>query len=346
MIIKSIADVIAHVGGVLQGKDFGDIKPSVEWAEEEMLIPAIGQEMYDLLNSYLEDGSGSGSASGSGSGSGSASGAASSTSYQDALKLAPKCARVVAHFAMFDYTAISDSKVTAQGLQIIETTTHKTAYEYQKRDRKKYHGEKADKALDSLLLFLENNKTKYPEWANNTAVYTETKKLIINNTQQFNDCVDIGGSRRTFMTLRGFIKDIEQIHVLPALGNTIYQALKAYIVNGGDSANYKQLHDLLVPAVANMAIADALPSIIFRISGDTITTATYNPFSEKEKEQITKTVNSIISSRSLKGAAYLKNAVDFVKATPDLFAASPYASATEAEGGYNNSADKKHFVGF
>jgi hypothetical protein len=342
MIIKSIADLITHVGGVLQGKDFGDIKPSVEWAEEEMLIPAIGQEMYDLLESYLEDGSGSGSASASGSGSGSGS----ATSYQDALKLAPKCARVVAHFAMFDYTTISDSKVTAQGLQIVETNTHKTAYEYQKRDRKKYHGEKADKALDSLLLFLENNKTKYPEWANNAAVYTETRKLIINNTQQFNECVDIGGSRRTYMTLRGFIKDVEQMHVLPALGVTIYQALKSHILSGGNSANYKQLHDLLVPAVANMAIADALPSIIFRIAGDTITTATYNPFSEKEKEQITKTVNSIIASRLQKGANYLKLAVDFVKATPDLFAISPYAATTEAEGGYNNSEDKKHFVGF
>ncbi len=349
MIIRSTADLLKHVGSVVQGKDFGELKPSVEFAEEDMLIPAIGQEMYDVIDAALDvdpDGSGSGSSSTSGSASASGSGAITKTSHADAMILAVKCARVVAQFAMFDYTAISDSRVTAQGLQIVETNTHKTAYEYQKRDRKKYHCEKADKALDSLLLFLEKNKDKYPEWKNNTSVYTATKSQIINTTQEFQDHVDIGGSRRTFMALKGSIRDMEHIHIVPALGNTMYTFLKGNLLDGGTSEIYTKLNELLAPAVANLAIADALPSIIFRIAGDTITIATYNPLSEKEQGQITMVVNNIIKSRQLKGANYLQKAVEFIKGKPELFAISPYAVDSSPMGGYQNSCDKKHFVGF
>lgn len=349
MIIRNTADLLAHVGSVLQSKEFGEMKPSVEWAEEEMLIPAIGQEMYDVVDAALDvemDASGSGSDSGSASVSSSGSGANEHTSYDDAIALAVKCARVVAHFAMFDYTIISDSRVTAQGLQIVETNTHKTAYEYQKRDRKKYHCEKADKALDSLLLFLEKNKDKYPEWKNNTSVYTATKSQIINNTQEFQQHVDIGSSRRTFMALKNSVRDVENMYIFPALGDAIFDKLKINILDGGTSETYTKLAELLAPAVANLATADALPSIIFRIAGETITIATYNPLSEKEQAQITMVVNNIIKSRQLKGANYLEKAVEFIKKTPDLFTISPYSVDTTATGGYNNSADHKHFVGF
>lgn len=351
MIIRSTEDLLVHVGSVVKDKEFSELKPSIEWAEEEMLISAIGQDMYDVVDAALDvemDASGSGSVSGSASVSGdeSGSGTIEHTSYDDAIALAVKCARAVAHFAMFDYTIISDSRVTAQGLQIVETNTHKTAYEYQKRDRKKYHCEKADKALDSLLLFLETNKNKYPEWKNNTEVYTATKSQIINNTQEFQQHVDIGNSRRTFMALKGSIRDMENMRILPALGDAIYAFLKENILKNGDSENYKKLTELLAPAVANFAIADALPSFIFRIAGETITIATYNPLSEKEQPQITMVVNNIIKSRQLKGENYLGKAVDFIKKTPELFALSPYAVETTATGGYTNSEDNKHFVGF
>jgi len=210
MLINNIESLLEFVGNVTNTKNFDEVKPSVEWGEEFMLIPAIGQPMYDRINAIADGlpeipdtGSGSGSLSGSASPTVSPD---SVTTEADALILLRKCARVVAHYTLFDYVTISDSRVTAQGLQIIETDSHKTAFEYQKRDRKKYHSEKADQALDALLSFLETNKSKYPEWANNVQVYTQTKNLIINSTREFHDIVDIGSSRRTFMALKGSMK--------------------------------------------------------------------------------------------------------------------------------------------
>lgn len=352
MILKDIESLIGQVGNVTGHKNFDEIKPSVEWAEEFVLLPAIGQPMYDVINALAntdESGSGSASLSGSASasGSGSASASGNKTSETDAAILLKKCIRVIAHFAMFDYVTISDSRVTSQGLQIVETATHKTAFDYQKRDRKKYHGEKADFSLDSLLLYMEINKSKYPEWSENPAVYTQTRNLIINNTVEMQKYVEIGQSRRTYMAMRTKIKDVEMLKLRPALGEVIYAALKAYILNGGTNTNYQILLDLVAPAVAHLAIADALPSIIFRIAGETVTVATYNPIPEKEKDQFTKIVVRLTDNHTIVGNSYLDAAVKFIKNTPDLLSVSPYVDDAGHDGGiYNNSDDKKHFVGF
>jgi hypothetical protein len=346
MLIRNIDQLLDFTGNITGTKSFEEVKPSMEWGEEFMLVPAIGQAMYDRVNEVaggvpgiMDAGSGSGSA-------GLPDGPVSITSEADALILLRKCARVVAHYTLFDYVTISDSRVTAQGLQIIETDTHKTAYEYQKRDRKKYHSEKADQALDALLSFLEDNKLKYPEWANNTQVYTQTKSLLINNTREFHEIVDIGSSRRTFMALKGSIKDVEALRIRPALGETIYAALLGFNVRAGNST-LSRLLQIVAAAVANLAMADALPSLIFRIAGETITIATYNPIPEKERDQFTKVVAKIIESRTQKGNSYLEDAVRFVKSNPDLLLMSPYADDAAQNGGiYPNYADKKHFIGF
>lgn len=345
MLIRDTETLLKFTGNVTGGKDFDVLKPSVEWAEEFMLLPAIGQEMFDRLDALLDE-SGSGSVSGSESGSGSGSGIGY-TSDEDLNKLLPKVQRVIAHYSMFDYSNIADSHVTATGLQIIESDTHKTAFEYQKRDRRKYHAEKADQSLDKLLEFLESNKDEYPEWSQNASVYTETKELVINNTRDFGRHVDIGNSRRTFMSLRTFIKDVGFFRLRPTLGDTIYAALMAYIKDNGSSENYKKLFDLVAPAVANIAIAEALPSLIFRLAGETITIATYNPLSEKEKDQFTSVTKQIIDLRNNRGEAYLDAAVSFIKSVPELLAISPYATDETRSGKmFENSADNKHFTVF
>jgi len=340
MLIKDTETLLKYTGNLTGGKDFDVLSPSVQWAEEFMLLPVLGAAMIARLDAVINlpagDGSGSGSSSGSGE-----------TSDEDLLKLVPYAQRPIAHYALFDYVNISDSHITGSGLQIIESDTHKTAFEYQKRDRKKYHSEKADQALDAMLEYMEVNRDKYPEWSKNEALYTRTKELVINSTAEFQRFVDIGNSRRTFMSLRAAIKDMQFFRVRPSLGETIYAGLMAFIKDNGNSENYIKLRDLVAPAVANLAIAEALPSIIFRIAGDTITIASYNPLSEKEKEQFTNVTNRIIEARNKRGEAYLDAAVTFIKSVPELLANSPYAEdATRSGGIYQNSKENKHFTAF
>ena len=94
--------------------------------------------------------------------------------------------------------------ISSQGIQVIETPTHKTAPQYRVQNLKENWIRRANTALDLVLKFLDEHKEDYPGFDPQDA------DLFIRGTLEFNSEVDIRESRRVFVSLKPIIHSVEK----------------------------------------------------------------------------------------------------------------------------------------
>ncbi len=127
---------------------------------------------------------------------------------------------------------------------------------------------KADKLLDTILEKLESSPDKFPVF------HTAKPALLLHNhfirhTSEFEEFVNLNGSRRTFLKLRPAMKKAARRHARPVLGNAQYDALLTAVQTGGDlgDAN-KKLLPYIQAVVAQYSIYNALPSLDVMIANN------------------------------------------------------------------------------
>lgn len=99
-------------------------------------------------------------------------------------------------------------------------------------------------AIESLLKFLEKNKTDYPLWVASDC-YTMANKNLINSAVDFDKIVPIDKSRLRFIKFRSIIDKIEELRVIPMISKEQYLILKT-----STSPKHKELKDLFCKAIA------------------------------------------------------------------------------------------------
>jgi hypothetical protein len=335
MLIKTREDFHQYTGLVSLNKAYESYKPSIEWAMKFHLIPLIGEVLYAKLEENQFEPDASGSPSGS------------QPDHSDVYeKLLEKARLAEACFSAFDFTQISDVHITAQGLQAIASDTHKAAYEYQKRDVRNFFAQKADAATDDMLAFMEKHKEVFHEWSSDEDLYTQSKEFLINNAEEFSRFCDIGNSRRTWLQLRYAMRDAVELHIKPAIGEDVYNAIIEKIQAAQPfGAKQALLVRSLKPAFANLTLAEALPDMTVRISGERIMVASFFSPGDKMTEQYAEMKLSIAERRKLRGQAYLDAAVKYLRANLADFPGSPYESDDTSDGFIlENDQDNKHFV--
>jgi hypothetical protein len=339
MLIKTREDFHQYTGLVSLNKAYESYKPSIEWAMNFHMVPLMGEVLYNKLENFqvaTED-------SGSPSVSESVSQPDNSEEYS---KLLGKARLAEACFAAFDFAQISDVHITAQGLQAIANDTHKAAYEYQKRDVRNFFAQKADAATDDMLSYMEKHKTVFTDWSGNEELYTQSTEFLINNASDFSHYCDIGNSRRTWLQLRYAMRDAVELHIKPAVGEDVYNAIIDKIKSKQPlSAKQALLARSLKPAFANLTLAEALPDMTVRISGERIMVASFFSPGDKMSEQYAEMKLSIAERRKLRGQSYLDAAVKYIKANLADFPGSPYEAGDDSQGFLlENDSNNKHYV--
>ena len=116
--------------------------------------------------------------------------------------------------------------------------------------------EEGMRAIDLLLAFLEDNKGDYPDWANGDS-FTQYKEFLLQTTDQFQEEVNIGYSRRFFRAMRSNIKFVETQIIKKVIGPDFYNRLVQCQID--DSYTQDELNALaaIYPVVANFAIANS-----------------------------------------------------------------------------------------
>jgi hypothetical protein len=193
--------------------------------------------------------------------------------------------------------------ISSQGIQVIETPTHKTAPQYRVQNLKENWIRRANTSLDLVLKFLDEHKEDYPDYIQQDAV------LFIRGTLEFNSEVDIRESRRVFVALKPIIRSVEKKYIRPTLSAELFDELKtAWQSNEGLSKEQKVLMEMIRPALAHLTMARALLEIsidildwgIFDTAGNTFTNVSSKQTSNKDRISIMAEANQRDGESELK----------------------------------------------
>lgn len=126
----------------------------------------------------------------------------------------------------------------------------------------------ADRHLDTLLEFLENQEYAYFDLWKNDPAYTRGTTPFFRKTADFQRYFNIFSSRSTFLSLNSHINDICEDVITPILCDNLFVELaNAVAKNDISEANAKLLH-LIRRAVAPLAVAKAIPYLAVLVESD------------------------------------------------------------------------------
>lgn len=310
MIFTTTAEIKKHHPCLITFK-FEEIEHLVRQVGEDEIVPLIGDALYEELTGE------------------------SSSSVDDALL--EKVRDVLAPLIFYYYIPFAQGKVGTAGILIVQNEGETQAPGWMIREMRSEAYEKAMKAAERLLKWLEKNKADYDSWVDSDA-YTVFKELFINTVDEFHDEVNIDKSRRTFLALKQKIKLCEKEYIKPILGTTLFDAIKEDINSGEISAEFEPLLDLIRTALANLSIASAINSLNLKIdkNGITLYEALGND-DPKRKQPLAEQLREFKQEHQQIGENFLKKLSDYLRDNKDDY--SDYVDSDEAE-----ENDGEHFT--
>lgn len=238
MLFKTIPEIKQYIS-VNATSIFDSIAPYIRMAEMKYLVPAIGKDEYDDLNTAYN-------------------GTDPLTDAQEALL--PYAQRMVAYLAYSLYLPMGQVQVGESGIQIVSSENKKTAWQWQVDQLDESLRELGFNAVEEMLAFMEANKEDYPLWTASTA-FTENNELFVSSAIEFTSYYNINNSRRLYNAMRFIIKKVETFKIKPLLGAAYFAALKASIIAGAVSDDDQLVLDFIKNIVCYLTLAD-LPSLL------------------------------------------------------------------------------------
>lgn len=233
---------------------FEGLSPIIRQVEEDHLIPLIGEDVFNALNTAFTD-------------------AAQETSLTDPQKaLLQRCRDVIAPLVCYNFTPQTEVKLNDAGAQRMETGTNKTAYQNQVNNFRDQMLADADKAVERLYKFLEANKETYPDWQQSDE-YADYRSLFIKTGAEFNANFSSASPYRNYYAMRAQMFDVEQSTIKKLLGADLFDSLKETDADpeGVFTAQEKNLLISIKKAVAYLTVANAIPFLNVKIDGNGLT---------------------------------------------------------------------------
>lgn len=254
-LIKTIDELRLYINIDVNMK-FGTMKPHIELAEMDFIIPLLGKTFYDEIH----------------------------TAYNVAPPLSPALAalmpyiqRALANYAAFTGIEEIGVKVGELGIQQSSNTNSQPAPMGKVTNLKLKYINAGDKAADLLLEFLEYASVipaggveadrLYKTWYD-SEYNTSLSGCIVYKTAIANKHIDIGDSRRLFLRLKKRIKEIEAVYVKRLICKDNHEEIIAQIRTGTLTIPNKALVELLEPIIAKRALHGALPGLPIIITAE------------------------------------------------------------------------------
>ena len=293
--------------------------PYIEEAQETFIKPVLGTGLYEQLQDAMaldpvppDDG----------------------TTLENLAKLLEMVRKPLALYSLWLGADEFGVSVSSQGIQVIETPTHKTAPQYRVQNLKENWIRRANTALDLVLKFLDEHREDYP------AYICQDADLFIRNTLEFNSEVDIRESRRVFVALKPVIRSVERKYIRPALSAELFDELKQVLQSNAEmSKEQKALMDLIRPALAHLTISRALLEIsidvldwgIFDTAGNTFANVSSKQSSNKDRISIMADANQRDGEAELKALQQFLDETASETVYPLYFHSSRYIGKANAE---------------
>lgn len=224
--------------------DINSLLPHIANAERDYLIPVIGREMYDQLQSFYDHGTISSDSS-------SGASAESIRKIGELLSLAQSAVVHIAYWIGYD---LLNSHVSDAGFKRTEADSVKSLFKYQEDSLKKYFRTNGFNGIDTILQYLEENISDFPKFKASEQ-YTLLQSSFIANTTTFNGIVYINNSRLTFLRMKPHLQLVEEIDIAPLLGVITLAELKDEMLKDSPSATKMAILPYIRKALVYLASA-------------------------------------------------------------------------------------------
>ncbi len=236
-----------HYAGVNMSMAWAELAPAVRQATEKFVIPYVGEELYNSLAGLYQ---------------------ASTEMTAEQLKALQLLQDAVAFYTIYHVLPEKNAVVASAG--VVQNTPEggSTPVNQWSWKAKRWSAlENADTFLDLLLNYLEKQviaeKEEFNIWKD-SAAYKVKVSDFFRHTAQLDEYLNIQMSRRSFISLVRFMKQIEEDVIKPVLCTELYDAVTGI--------NISEENKLLLPyirrAVAYLGAAEAVPHHRVCIDGD------------------------------------------------------------------------------
>jgi hypothetical protein len=287
--------------------NFASVKLTIRQVEEAELVSIVGNTLYNSLNNAYT----------------AAANESDLTDEQQALL--DRCRMVIAPYVSYYYAPKAEIQLSDSGPRRAETAQVKTAYGYQVVNFREQKLREAEKAAESLLLFLETNKATYTDWLTSPE-FADYRSLFIKTGTEFNIYFRSASPYRNYWAWRYKMYDVEEQTIKTALGDDLYDHLKETDADadGTFTDAEKTLLTKLKKAIAYFTVAFAVPFSSIRFDANGITVASANSTVDNKDQQLRIPANADQISQVMRdaesaGKSWLQNAIDFIVKNPDSF---------------------------
>jgi hypothetical protein len=321
MIFSSIDEIKQHHPALIT-LDFEELENFIRQVEEDEIIPLIGDELYNELIDSVDD----------------------SSAPESLVKLLVKVRDVLAPLIFYNYIPFMNGKQGQSGIMVVENDNERQAPRWMIEKMQTEAHNKAMKAAERLLSFLEKNADDYESWTSSD-VYTEYKDGFIINATEFDKYVNINKSRRIFLALKTSIKRIEEWKIKPVLGDDLFDEIKQEIAENDISTNNIKLLNFIKQAVASLSISEGITELAITIDekGVTLYEHTGTADDPKRVPAELQRINNYSTKKEYSGNTYLKQLEEFlIKNKTDY----PLYNAGDADGEPFRNSETSNTAGF
>lgn len=253
LLFSNTEDVKKVVGWLYSSVNFEALRPELEIATEDVcniISRAVYDKVYSTVSTDTEEGSQSGGEPAEGS---------TENVY---VSLADYIRQPVALLSVLSYIKNSDISHESDGRKVkIDKESEKIPWQWQIDQDNQSMLDKANRAIDRIIEYLDNHITDIKEWANSDQ-RKDMKKLFVPSAAVFDEIIPIDRSRQFFIRVLPFIRkaDASLRLLVPD-----YAALKAAMLTGVLTDPQKDIIDICREIVVYRTMAKAVRHLSAKI---------------------------------------------------------------------------------
>lgn len=196
---------------VSQSLPFDKVKPFIETAQRDYLVPLMGAQSLVQLETYYANPNNT---------------EESKRSTFEGLLI--RCQRAIINIAFLLGFDALNSEIDGSGFGRLESENRKSMYKYQEDNLRDWFKTTGFNSFDDVLQYLHTNIETFDKYAESDQ-YTRFKSQFFKTVQQFDGIYDIGNSYLTFLRLLKHMQVIIDFDLQKAIGDDILAEIIAEI---------------------------------------------------------------------------------------------------------------------
>lgn len=322
----------AHYSGVNRSMAWEELFPAVRQATQKFVLPYVGTELYNDLAEKFDT---------------------NATLSAEQSQTLEHLQDTIAFYSI--YQILPEKQGVVASLGVVQNAPNggsQPTNQWSWKAKRWSALENGDVFLDKLLTYLEQQvaaSISYFDLWKNSAAYKVRVSSFFRHTSELDAFLNIQESRRSFISLVKYMRDVEEEVIRPLLCDDQFEALKGSNLNAAGKALLERVRK----AVAWLGLYEAIPNHRLVIDGDGFRVVSQTDQFDDRRNLTNNTheaaINDLSQRAERKGRQYLDDLRAFLKAnetTYTLWANSPCnAKSTAKAHGIVASPDKVGGIG-